>query len=79
MSEPKIAAKKPAVMDLSAGKHAYCACGESANQPFCDGGHAGTGFTPQIFEMVEDKTVALCQCKRTGNAPFCDGTHAGLD
>jgi len=79
MSEPKIAARKPAVMEIKAGKHAYCSCGESQNQPFCDGGHAGTEFVPQIFEMAEDKTVALCQCKRTGNAPFCDGSHAALD
>ena len=79
MSDPKIAAKKPAVVDLTAGKHAFCSCGESANQPFCDGSHAGTGFAPHIFEMAEDKTVALCQCKRSGNVPYCDGTHASLD
>ncbi|MDX2474521.1 MAG: CDGSH iron-sulfur domain-containing protein [Candidatus Krumholzibacteria bacterium] len=79
MSEPKIAARNPAVIELSAGKHAYCSCGASNNQPFCDGKHAGTEFAPIVFEMAEDKTVALCQCKRTGNAPYCDGTHAGLD
>lgn len=79
MNEPKIAAKKPAVIEVAAGNHAYCSCGESSNQPFCNGGHAGTGFGPQMFEMAETKTVALCQCKRTGNAPFCDGSHAGLD
>lgn len=79
MADPKIAAKCPAVLELAAGKHAYCACGESANQPFCDGAHAGGEFRPQVFEMAEQKTVAICQCKRTGNAPFCDGSHAGLE
>ena len=79
MSEPKIAAKKPAVIELTAGTHAYCTCGESDKQPMCNGSHAGTDFVPQIFEMAENKTVALCQCKRTGNAPYCDGSHAGLD
>lgn len=78
MSDPKISARKPAVLELKAGTYAYCACGESANQPFCDGKHAGSGFAPQIFELAADKTCALCQCKRTGNAPYCDGTHAGL-
>ncbi len=79
MNKPKIAAKQPAVVDLKSGKHAYCSCGESKGQPLCDGSHAGSGFTPKIFEMAEDKTVALCQCKRTSNAPYCDGTHASLD
>ena len=78
MADPRIADKKPAVLELAAGTHAYCACGESTNQPFCDGKHAGTEFRPQIFEMAEDKTVAICQCKRTGNPPYCDGSHAGL-
>ena len=32
----------------------------------------------QLFELAEDKTVAICQCKRTGNPPYCDGSHAKL-
>lgn len=78
MDQPKIAATHPAVLELKAGKYAYCACGASAQQPFCDGSHAGTAFRPQIFEMAEPKSVAVCQCKRTGNAPFCDGSHKQL-
>lgn len=78
MSEPKIADTKPVVMELEAGDHWYCTCGQSANQPFCDGGHKGTDFTPLKFTIEEKKQVALCQCKHTGNAPFCDGSHAKL-
>jgi len=78
MDEPRIAARHPAVMELEAGRHAWCACGRSENQPFCDGHHAGTGFRPTVFEMAETKTVAVCQCKHTGTAPFCDGAHKGL-
>ena len=78
MSEPKIAARHPAVLELAAGKHAWCACGLSAKQPFCDGSHAGTEFRPLIFEMTEAKTTALCQCKHTANAPYCDGRHSKL-
>lgn len=78
MDEPKIAAKQPAVLELAAGRYAFCACGRSATQPFCDGSHAGTDFRPLHFEVADAKTVALCQCKRTGNAPYCDGTHKTL-
>ncbi len=78
MDKPKIAAKQPAVLKLEPGKYAYCSCGGSANQPFCDGSHGGTAFRPQMFEMAEARTVAVCQCKRTGGAPFCDGSHKDL-
>jgi len=78
MDEPTIAATEPAVLELEAGAYYWCACGKSANQPFCDGSHEGTAFTPQAFEITEKQTVALCQCKHTKNPPFCDGSHADL-
>jgi CDGSH-type Zn-finger protein len=78
MSEPEIPARHPDVRDLEPGTYYWCACGKSANQPFCDGSHAGTGFTPLAFEVKELRKAALCQCKHTGKAPFCDGTHNGL-
>lgn len=42
MSEPKIAAKRPVKVQLDAGEHWWCACGESKAQPFCDGSHRGS-------------------------------------
>ncbi|MFQ5709170.1 MAG: CDGSH iron-sulfur domain-containing protein [bacterium] len=78
MSEPKIAAKVPSVLELEPGTYHWCACGRSQNQPFCDGSHKGTEFTPKEFVLEETKKVALCQCKHTHNAPFCDGTHKSL-
>jgi CDGSH-type Zn-finger protein len=79
MSEPKIAKKKPAVLELEPGEsYWWCACGRSANQPFCDGSHAGTGFEPVEFRVDRKKNYALCQCKHTGDAPWCDGTHGKL-
>ena len=39
MSEPVIADKKPAVLDLAAGSYWWCRCGRSKKQPFCDGAH----------------------------------------
>ncbi len=79
MPDPTIAQKGPYPVELEAGKsYFWCACGKSANQPFCDGSHKGTGFSPVKFEVAESKTACLCGCKHTGNPPFCDGTHKGL-
>jgi len=78
ISEPVIAAKEPAVLELEAGTYYWCACGKSANQPFCDGSHEGSDFTPKVFEISEKQSIALCQCKHSKNPPFCDGSHAEL-
>ena len=78
MADAKIVDRKPAVLELEPGKYHWCACGRSADQPFCDGSHAGTGISPVPFELEEKKRVALCQCKRTSRSPMCDGTHSSL-
>ena len=78
VGKPKVAEKRPAVLELEPGTYHWCACGESSNQPYCDGSHAGTEFAPMKVEITEKKRVALCQCKATGNPPMCDGTHSSL-
>lgn len=78
MTEPRIADRKPIQVDLEAGEHYWCACGESKNQPFCDGSHAGTEFKPLTFSVDDAQQAHLCMCKKTANPPFCDGTHARL-
>lgn len=78
MSTPKIADTKPMVMELEAGNYFWCTCGNSANQPFCDGGHKGTDFVPQKFTLEEKQKVAMSLCKHSQNPPFCDGAHAKL-
>ncbi len=78
MEQPVMAAKQPAVLTLEPGTYYWCRCGRSKNQPFCDGSHKGTSFSPMEFSLTEQKQVALCQCKQTKNPPFCDGTHKTL-
>ncbi len=77
--KPTIADTCPKQVTLEAGKkYAFCTCGLSASQPFCDGQHSKSGFVPLIFEVEETRTAYLCQCKQTQNAPYCDGTHDQL-
>ncbi len=76
MSQPVIADNKPQKVSLTKDqKYFFCACGRSSNQPFCDGSHKGTEFTPKGFIAEKDGDSWLCQCKHTSNAPFCDGSH----
>jgi CDGSH-type Zn-finger protein len=78
MEEPQIAEKHPAVIELEPNTYHWCKCGHSKNQPFCDGSHKVTSFTPLAFTLTEKKKVALCQCKHSKNPPYCDGTHKSL-
>jgi glutamate synthase domain-containing protein 2 len=79
MSNPVIADKKPIPVELQQGEEYYwCACGRSNNQPFCDGSHRGTEFSPKPFKASESGEAWLCMCKHTNNPPYCDGSHAKL-
>lgn len=79
MDEPEIAARKPRLVTLTAGAPVFwCACGKSAGQPFCDGSHKGTRFTPLRYVPEESGEALLCACKRTKTPPFCDGSHNSL-
>jgi len=79
MSEAKIAQKSPYAVDVVEGRrYAWCACGHSKSQPFCDGSHAGTGMLPMVFAAEKSETLYFCGCKQTKTPPFCDGTHNSL-
>ena len=77
--KPKIAGTAPIPVDVEKDKkYFWCTCGLSANQPFCDGSHKNTEFTPQVWVAPESKKVFFCACKRSENTPLCDGSHNKL-
>ena len=79
MSESHIAQKSPYAVPVEAGKsYWWCACGKSASQPFCDGAHKGTDFTPVEYRAEQSGTVYFCGCKHSANGLLCDGSHQRL-
>ncbi len=79
MTEAVVAQKGPYAVEVEAGKsYSWCRCGRSQNQPFCDGSHKVTNFSPVKFTAERSQTIHFCGCKRTGNQPRCDGTHNTL-
>jgi CDGSH-type Zn-finger protein len=79
MSTPHIAAKAPFPVQVEAGKdYWWCSCGQSKRQPFCDGSHKDTDFSPVKFTATETKTAYFCGCKHTGKPVMCDGSHNKL-
>jgi CDGSH iron-sulfur domain-containing protein 3 len=77
MTTPTIAQKAPYPVAVEAGKdYWWCACGQSKNQPFCDGSHKAAGeFTPVKYTAAASTTVYFCGCKHSAGQPLCDGTH----
>jgi len=79
MEKGKVAGQSPQRESLESGKnYAWCACGLSSNQPWCNGSHKSGNLTPVVFKVEEPKTAAMCMCKQTNNPPYCDGTHKSL-
>lgn len=88
---PRISTCEPKMVNVVPGKiYAWCTCGLSEQQPFCDGTHkqiepvvneAGETILPFKSLKIEfDKAeeIWFCQCKHTKTPPFCDGTHHSL-
>jgi CDGSH-type Zn-finger protein len=75
-AEAHIAQRGPFPVQVEAGKdYWWCACGRSKSQPFCDGSHQGSGFTPVKYTADKSDTVYFCGCKHSNGKPLCDGSH----
>jgi CDGSH-type Zn-finger protein len=76
---PKCAGEAPICVNVVPGKvYAWCTCGLSEKQPFCNGQHKiieGANYKSLKVEFTEEKEVWLCTCKQTKNPPYCDGSH----
>ena len=76
MEKGQRAGNSPIGVDVVEGKsYFWCSCGKSAKQPFCDGSHKGTNFSPLKYTAEQSKKVFLCTCKQTNDPPMCDGSH----
>ena len=62
-------------IEMEPGTYYWCACGRSKNQPFCDGSHAGTSFSPHEVTITEKQLVKWCGCKHSEKGHICDGKH----
>ena len=50
---PEIAGTKPIRVAVEDGKsYWWCACGRSKKQPFCDGSHKGSEFSPMEYKAA---------------------------
>lgn len=79
MSTPHIAAKAPIAVEVEAGKNYWwCSCGLSKKQPFCDGSHKGSEFSPTQYTAEKTGQVWFCACKNSKRGALCDGTHKSL-
>ena len=66
----------PVEVAVESGKtYWWCACGRSKSQPFCDGSHKGTSFTPVKYQAMDTGQKWFCVCKQTTSRPFCDGAN----
>ena len=76
MTNPVRASDTPFAVTVEQGKdYWWCACGRSKSQPFCDGSHKGSAFTPVKYSATAAGQVYFCGCKASGNMPLCDGSH----
>jgi CDGSH-type Zn-finger protein len=76
MTKPVRASDTPFAVEVEEGKnYHWCSCGKSVKQPFCDGSHKGSEFSPVKFTATKSEKMFFCGCKLTASQPMCDGSH----
>ena len=79
MTAPVRASDTPFVVEVQQGKdYWWCSCGKSSKQPFCDGSHKGSSFSPMKYTAEKTGDAWFCACKGTKKSPLCDGSHKAL-
>jgi len=71
---PVIAQRSPIAVEVEAGKtYFWCQCGLSSKQPFCDGSHKSTAFTPIRYRKNLKRSfsagVSILKVNRCVTAP----------
>eukprot|EP01066_Platyproteum_vivax_P005823 Platyproteum_vivax@DN17514_c0_g1_i1.p1 len=77
---PKTEVENPYLVNVNSKRgYWWCACGQSKNQPWCDGcGHKGTGMKPILYQPDLAGRKILCGCKVTERPPYCDASCSWL-
>lgn len=76
--KPVIVQKSSLKIVMESGTYWWCSCGRSKNQPFCDGSHKGTVFTPHKVIVEETELVKWCLCRHSEEGHICDNKHREL-
>ena len=77
MTKGQNAGNGPIAVEVEKDKSYYwCSCGKSSKQPFCDGSHKGTEFTPLAYkaEVKQKKCFFVLANKLTINHFVMDHT-----
>ncbi len=75
MDKPEVAQTRPFILQMSPGTYFWCRCGRSRRQPFCDGSHKGSNFSPAKVTVDAPLQIAWCGCKHSRAGHLCDGSH----
>ncbi|MBF0309923.1 MAG: CDGSH iron-sulfur domain-containing protein [Magnetococcales bacterium] len=65
----------PVLVELPAGRHKLCLCGDSDSFPACDDSRRGVCSRAVTVDLPEDGRLLLCACGKSSRGHLCDGSH----